>query len=446
MNLDQMIQSGVRTRAKYDDARSQRAALECIPATIAAMPLSNAKAIALLKWFKTEFFTWTNAPACSSCGEKETRMETMAGPEQPMEIEGEASRVEVYRCPKCNAQTRFPRYNNPVTLLSSRTGRCGEWANCFTLCAAACGFRARYVLDATDHVWTEVWSDEFGRWVHCDACENAFDTPMVYEAGWGKKLTYIVAFGPGRGCACDVTRRYSRRWDVDMILARFAMTTPSGVAYLQTHKDPQTCEAEEVEFVEAQRSLVPLKPEELQGRVSGSVAWRANRGETRVGVTSVVLDAGDASIVLDDVQRSPQRRGVNCVAMRANGEFRVFAFDTMHDPDASKALADVVASSEFFVVLLATHGDVKWPPGLLFASSADPTSRPFVAMCERGRLVLLSSARLELPLALSGAASSFRARFDALVASGVKKNDAVAALASELDLHVDDLDASPPRV
>ncbi|CAN0335408.1 unnamed protein product, partial [Hapterophycus canaliculatus] len=172
-------------------------------------------------------------------------------------------------------------------------GRCGEWANCFTLMCRAVGLEARSVLDWTDHVWTEVstpvpallsryrfaWSgrrcsrrrrkpavlldphfcivvapgfvnphgsrqppkerrmvhDQHARgeqgvpageyvvgswkgrhtdsiwipaknvWVHADPCENKLDRPLMYEQGWNKRLSYVIAFD--RHGAVDVTPR-----------------------------------------------------------------------------------------------------------------------------------------------------------------------------------------------------------------------------------------------
>ena len=84
--------------------------------------------------------------------------EGMAPPSDEEKAHG-AGRVENYRCPQCGTMTRYPRYNDAKKLLETKTGRCGEWANAFTLCARTMGYEARWVLDWTDHVWTECWSE-----------------------------------------------------------------------------------------------------------------------------------------------------------------------------------------------------------------------------------------------------------------------------------------------
>ena len=97
--------------------------------------------------------------------------------------------------------------------METRTGRCGEWANAFTALCVALGHPARIVLDLTDHVWTEVYIYDWKRWVHMDSCENAFDTPLVYEKGWGKQLTYCISFENVE--MVDVTRRYILNPELD---------------------------------------------------------------------------------------------------------------------------------------------------------------------------------------------------------------------------------------
>ncbi|XP_065582138.1 peptide-N(4)-(N-acetyl-beta-glucosaminyl)asparagine amidase-like isoform X1 [Artemia franciscana] len=158
----------------------------------------------LLVWFKEDFFSWFDVPKCSNC---DLNMYTVGLlTPLPEEFLYGAMRVEGYSC-RCGAQFRFPRYNHPEKLLETRTGRCGEWANCFTLMCRALGYETRYVYDFTDHVWTEVYSEKEQRWLHCDPCEGVIDTPLMYEIGWGKSLNYIFAFSKDE--VQDVTWRYS---------------------------------------------------------------------------------------------------------------------------------------------------------------------------------------------------------------------------------------------
>lgn len=149
---------------------------------------------------------------------KQMESNGVRGPETEDEKTGDASRVEVYTCRLCKLQTTFPRFNSPRALFKSRRGRCGEFANLFGTYCRALGFDTRYLLDFTDHVWTEVWSVRQQRWIHADSCEGLVDRANMYEQGWGKKLNYAI--GATHDSVADVTKRYTRKFYSDEFQAR----------------------------------------------------------------------------------------------------------------------------------------------------------------------------------------------------------------------------------
>ncbi|NIO36449.1 hypothetical protein GTO27_01965 [Candidatus Bathyarchaeota archaeon] len=101
------------------------------------------------------------------------------------------------------------RHNDPFEILAYGQGKCREFSVLFTALCLANSYRARLVLDMSDHVWTEIWNAEQNRWVHVDPSEKRINDPEMYERDWNKNLTEVYAFENGK--LEDVTERYKRR-------------------------------------------------------------------------------------------------------------------------------------------------------------------------------------------------------------------------------------------
>ncbi|XP_077265699.1 N-glycanase Pngl [Temnothorax americanus] len=243
--------------------------------------------IELLRWFKHEFFEWVNSPTCPTCSIECTYENVMQSTDH------RCSRIELHRCQKCNIVVEFPRYTHPEPLLTLRRGRCGEWANVFTLLCRSLGYDARFICDETDHVWTEIWSASNERWVHVDPCENVIDKPLMYERGWQKKLTYIIAYSKDE--VQDVTWRYTR--DQQAVVKRRRACSEQSLTHLLqslTHQRQNSAGYTRArrEYV-VKRKLLELADmlyipnsrnkdsdeEAYEGRTSGSLMWRLARGE-----------------------------------------------------------------------------------------------------------------------------------------------------------------------
>ncbi|PRP84896.1 hypothetical protein PROFUN_07550 [Planoprotostelium fungivorum] len=326
----QRLMSGFSTVSQYEDPTMQAKARSTVPlkelkervkkalgdrvVDESSPPFRSELLKQLVFWYKHEFFSWCNSPKCNQCG-GETKGIGGAQPDR-QEAMHQAHVVEVYRCTVCNSITRYPRYNDPAKLLETKSGRCGEWANCFTLLCRALQFEARYVMDFTDHVWTEVWSEEHEKWLHVDSCEALIDSPLVYEEGWGKKLSYIFSFSHEQ--MRDSIRRYSR--DMNGSLSRRNQVTEEWLDTvivainrdrthrlgLPQHRIDLLQEREEIALAAGH---VTLSEDEKQGRISGSKEWRENRGELGSQTASRVEDIEQISVEFPNCRYSMNRDG-----------------------------------------------------------------------------------------------------------------------------------------
>ena len=98
------------------------------------------------------------------------------------------------------------RHDDPRKILSHGKGRCGEFSVLFTSLCLAHRYRARLILDMSDHVWTEVWDSTRRGWIHVDPSEKRIDDPLMYERDWKKNLREVYAFENGK--VENVTKRY----------------------------------------------------------------------------------------------------------------------------------------------------------------------------------------------------------------------------------------------
>ncbi|CEL55867.1 peptide-N4-(N-acetyl-beta-glucosaminyl)asparagineamidase [Rhizoctonia solani AG-1 IB] len=255
----------------------------------------DALAHVLVHWFKHEYFKWADPIKCPRCGGK-TSVAGMVPP-APYERDGGAGRVELHVCEgengACDGSFRFARYNDLKYLMRTRIGRCGEWANLYTISL----HDLQLVWNKEDHVWNEYFSPAAGRWIHTDSCEAARDQPLLYDRGWGKKMSYVFAFSVdgasdmSRGYVQNSNEMFQRRHDAPepalaeefakIRTARRRDRTPTDLARLeQEDKVERDWLANSDERAAREEET---KKESEPARESGTQDWKEARGEAGPG-------------------------------------------------------------------------------------------------------------------------------------------------------------------
>lgn len=270
--VEKLKLNAIENMRKYQELIKKKEIMEDEP------PLDDFILEELAAWFKNDFFTWINNMNCHVCN-GETR------PSSGDTVNG--VRIEKFTCDKCQVITNFPRYNDIEKLLITRSGRCGEFANCFTFLCRCLGYDARYIYSTSDHVWTEVYSHSKKRFIHIDPSENVFDSPLMYEHGWKRKLQYVIAFA--RDDVQDVTWRYSNQHDELKKRRNMCSEKELVDAISALRLKRQSNQSDGRKKFCALRTLAELADllvirdpteNEKKGRSSGSLVWRLERGET----------------------------------------------------------------------------------------------------------------------------------------------------------------------
>lgn len=288
-HFEQSIRGDMTLIENYKDPETQKKIKEIIPKR-KENSTSAEYVKELLHWFKKEFFSWCNKPKCPICESDKDIKPIGTLPSNEYERKYQSYNTEVYTCVGCEGiEVRFPRFNSPFKLLQTRTGRCGEWANLFGAILYACGFKTRFISNFEDHVWDEFYNEEEKRWIHVDPCEAAYDTPLVYEQGWKRVMTFIVAASDEE--IADVTPRYVKDWcvvkerrsekmenELKNIMVRMNNKLESKLSEEDKIKLKERRKLENEEF-EKKFGQCNVSEEEKMPRQSGSLQWRKDRGE-----------------------------------------------------------------------------------------------------------------------------------------------------------------------
>jgi len=286
-NFESSIKSNMTLISNYRDPETQKRIKEVIPKR-KENSTSKEYVKELLHWYKNEFFTWCNKPKCPLCNSDKNVNCVNICKSNEEERHFQSNNTEVYSCQGCGGnEIRFPRYNSPYKLLETRTGRCGEWANLFGAILFTCGFKTRFVNNYEDHVWNEFYNEEEKRWIHLDSCEEAYDTPLVYEQGWGRVMTFIVAASDEE--IVDVTPRYVKDWSIikerrsdimENTLKRLIHEMNDDLyKKLSEEEKDKLNERRMKEKEEFESKTDNVREEEKLPRQSGSEDWKKERGE-----------------------------------------------------------------------------------------------------------------------------------------------------------------------
>lgn len=141
----------------------------------------------------------------------------------------------------------------------------------------------------------QVYSEAQKRWLHVDPSDNVIDAPMMYQHGWKRKIDYILAYS--NEDVQDVTWRYTNN-HASIRRNRTNCTENEMIKTISLLREKRQKDLSAVRkrflklrlLREIIQSMVEREPtaDELKGRSSGSLSWRASRGEKETCSTNNV--------------------------------------------------------------------------------------------------------------------------------------------------------------